>query len=316
MTADPAVPAGVEAAFAVETSPVCAYVYDLATLRGERGGPARRVTGRHGRALRREGERPPGRDPHARHRARRLGGRVRRRTGPRPGRASSRAGQVRAVERVRGSAGSEGSGGSGEPGPPGRLAFGGPAKTDAELEGAVRAIRAGVDLTVNVESEGELRRLALVAGDARVPVALRVNRADATLGRSHRMSGSHRMTGGPTPFGIDEARLGAVIALARTLPRIDVVGFHLHAVSNNLDASAHAAFIGDALDWSRRTAVRSGIDLRTVNVGGGLGIDYDGDREFDLDTFRRAMPAVPDGVTLMLEPGRFLARAPGGTAPR
>jgi diaminopimelate decarboxylase len=185
-----------------------------------------------------------------------------------------------------------------------RIAFGGPAKTDAELAAAVAASRAGVRLTINVESAGELRRLALLTGDgARIRVALRVNRAAAGP------AGSHTMTGAPTPFGIDETQLDAVAAAALAIPGIDVVGFHLHAVSNNLDGSAHAAFIRDAMKWSIRAAGRTGIALREVNVGGGLGVDYTGDAAFDLAAL--AGPAPPDGVDLVLEPGRFLA-APAG----
>jgi diaminopimelate decarboxylase len=110
-----------------------------------------------------------------------------------------------------------------------------------------------------------------------VPVALRVNRADAVV-----PAGSHRMTGVPTPFGIDEHDLGAVAAAALASPGLDVVGFHLHAVSNTLDAAGFAGFAADAVAWARQTADRYGIALREVNIGGGIGLDYDGDRVFDL----------------------------------
>src|SRR5690606_8581190 len=60
-----------------------------------------------------------------------------------------------------------------------QIAFGGPAKTDAELAGAVEA-----EATINVESPLELRRLAVAAETAgvRVRIALRINRADPPLG--------------------------------------------------------------------------------------------------------------------------------------
>lgn len=210
---------------------------------------------------------------------------------------------------------------------PDRIVFGGPAKTDTELAAAVTAIRAGHDLTINVESEHELRRLALSAagGDVRVPVALRVNRAAGPpagsgasgspgiagsrgITGSPGITGSHRMTGGPTQFGIDEAQLDAVAALARTMPMLDVIGFALHAVSNNLDAAAHAGFIQEAVDWSRRTADRLGIGLRDVNAGGGFGVDYTGGTAFDLNALAGVVP--PD-VRLTVEPGRFLAAGAG-----
>jgi diaminopimelate decarboxylase len=176
----------------------------------------------------------------------------------------------------------------------GRIAFSGPAKTPAELAAAVEA-----GATVNVESRLELRRLAALNRPARV--ALRVNRAGTAL------SGSHHMTGTPTPFGLDEADLGDAVRLAREVPALDLVGFHLHAVSNNLDAPAHVRFVHDAVDWSIASARRYGIDLREVNVGGGFGISYDTDARFDLD----ALAGLPTHVPLVFELGRYLAAEAG-----
>jgi 2-[(L-alanin-3-ylcarbamoyl)methyl]-2-hydroxybutanedioate decarboxylase len=178
-----------------------------------------------------------------------------------------------------------------------RIAFGGPAKTDAELAAAVAA-----GAQINVESAHELRRLAgLTVGSA--PVVLRVNRAAGAP------PGTHAMTGTPTPFGIDEAQLPEVLAV----PGVTVTGFSLHAVSNNLDAAAHAAFIADAVAWSAATAARHGIGLRTINVGGGLGVDHAGDATLDLAVLRAGLSGVdlPAGAELIVEPGRILAADAG-----
>jgi diaminopimelate decarboxylase len=177
-----------------------------------------------------------------------------------------------------------------------RIAFGGPAKTDAELAAAVAA-----GATVNVESAHELRRLARLGPDTAISV--RVNRA------GHPLPGTHAMTGVPTPFGVDEAHLPDVLALAATLPGIRVTGFHLHAVSNSLDGPAHAAFLDDAIAWSVATAARHGVDLRTVNAGGGLGVDYLSDATIDLTALSGVR--VPPGLELVLEPGRILAADAG-----
>ncbi|HKS99379.1 MAG TPA: alanine racemase [Rugosimonospora sp.] len=177
------------------------------------------------------------------------------------------------------------------------LAFGGPAKTDTELRAAVAA-----GATVNVESVLELRRLALVAAGRRVPVALRVNRTGGVA-----LPGSHQMAGTPTPFGIDEGRLPEAVAVAAGLPGVELVGLHLHAVSNNLDAAAHAAFVRDALAWSAGTGLRPG----SVNVGGGFGVDYTGGRAFDLAALRDGLAGVPAAPRLVFELGRYLAAGAG-----
>jgi diaminopimelate decarboxylase len=89
---------------------------------------------------------------------------------------------------------------------------------------------------------------------------------------------------------------------------VDLLGWHLHAVSNNLDVKAHNEFMADAVEWAVAAARRFGIDLRMVNLGGGFGIDYTGSRVFDPTGLR--VPAV-DGVEMVVEPGRWLAAEAG-----
>jgi diaminopimelate decarboxylase len=169
-----------------------------------------------------------------------------------------------------------------------RIVVSGPAKTDDLLAAAVRA-----GAQINVESHHELLRLP-----AGARIAIRVNRRGAAL------PGSHAMTGTPTPFGVDESELPALIDSGRTIE-----GFHLHAVSNNLDADAHAAFVNEAVAWSKATAAAFGIELRTVNVGGGLGVDYLTDATIDLDLLGAKIEEP--GVELLVEPGRILTADAG-----
>ncbi|MBU2665560.1 alanine racemase [Actinoplanes bogorensis] len=169
-----------------------------------------------------------------------------------------------------------------------RIVFGGPAKTDAELTAALDA-----GAQINAESIHELHRIAALRPGTEV--VLRVNRSGPGL------SGSHRMTGTATPFGVDEAQLGDALAV----PGVRIIGFHLHAVSNNLDGAAHAAFVRSSLDWAMATGIRP----RVVNVGGGFGVDYLSDTSIDLTPLRSV--DVPDGVDLIFEPGRYLAADAG-----
>jgi len=186
------------------------------------------------------------------------------------------------------------------------IVFSGPAKTDSELEAAVDA-----EATVHAESLLELRRLAVAAeaAGARARVALRVNRADVTL------PGQLQMSGVATPFGLDEAQLTEAVELCRELPALRLIGFHLHAVSNNLDAAAHADFVADAVRWSVQAASKQSVSLEYVNVGGGFGVDYAGAQRFDLAALgrglSRAVAALPEGARLVLEPGRLLTAAAG-----
>ncbi|GGK37318.1 diaminopimelate decarboxylase [Pilimelia terevasa] len=189
----------------------------------------------------------------------------------------------------------------------GRIAFGGPAKTDAALAAAAAA-----GARVHVEGLHELRRLAaLTAGRAGpgLPVALRVNRAAAAP------AGSHRMAGAATPFGFDEADVGAALAVAAAAPGLAVDGLHVHAVSNNLDAAAHAGYVTATAAWAGALAGAHGLRLEYLNVGGGLGVDYAGGARFDLAVFGAGLAAaaasLPAGAELVVEPGRYLAAGAG-----
>lgn len=188
-----------------------------------------------------------------------------------------------------------------------RLAFSGPAKTDAEIAGALRA---GPHL-LNVESMHELRRVGLIGAElgVRVPVALRVNR------RASGLPGELRMAGTATQFGVDETLLAEALELARALPAVTLRGFHLHAASNNLDADAHASFVTDSVAWCARQAVRHRINLDVIDVGGGIGVAYTGGDGFDLPRFAdglgTAIQRLPPGVRLIFELGRFLVAEAG-----
>ncbi|THV26194.1 alanine racemase [Glycomyces paridis] len=175
-----------------------------------------------------------------------------------------------------------------------RLAFSGPAKTAADLAAA-----AARGAWVHAESLRDLDGLAAAGHTG--PVALRVNRGGA-------LPGTHQMTGAPTPFGFDEGAVPAALERALALG-LDVAGFHLHAVSNCLDAAAYARHVHGSLAWSH-TAAR-GFTLRYVNVGGGLGADPRGP-VIDVGALAEAL-GRPDtrGAELVFEPGRFLA-APAG----
>src|SRR3546814_2584188 len=82
------------------------------------------------------------------------------------------------------------------------IAFAGPGKTDAELMPAVAA-----GILVELESEGELQRLAAIAERRGYParVAVRIN-PDFVLKGS-----GMRIGGGPPQFGIDAERVPRLI---------------------------------------------------------------------------------------------------------
>ncbi|PPK92330.1 diaminopimelate decarboxylase [Kineococcus xinjiangensis] len=190
-------------------------------------------------------------------------------------------------------------------GRPQRLLAAGPAKSPALL---AALLDTGTEV-VHAESPLELARLSALATErgTTVRVGLRVNP------RSVAVTGTLAMGGRATPFGIPEPDVPAAVGLARSLPGLDLAGFHLHAVCGNRDAAAHAAYVGWCLDWAARTAAATGVDLRWLDVGGGLGVSYDGQDPLDLDLLGDALAGLrpPAGVEVAFEPGRWLAAGCG-----
>ncbi|MEO7275449.1 MAG: diaminopimelate decarboxylase [Vicinamibacterales bacterium] len=183
---------------------------------------------------------------------------------------------------------------------PSQIVFTGVGKTIVELE---QAIGLGVS-TINAESEGELGRIDAIgrARGSRVRVALRVNPdIDA---RSHQ----HISTGlKTTKFGIalDEVREIARRAAAR--PGLELVALHSHVGSQITDLTPLSR-AADALVTLARELRDDRITIEHLDLGGGLGISYDGTPAPTATDYAAALlPAVKDsGLAIILEPGRSI----------
>ena len=189
--------------------------------------------------------------------------------------------------------------------PPERIVFAGVGKTKAELE---LAVAEGVG-HVNAESEPEIRRIgALAAARGKLArVSLRVNPdIDA---RSH----PYISTGlREAKFGVDIALAPAILRRAQKLDGIEVVGLQCHIGSQITDLEPLAS-AARALAALSRQLLDEGFALRTIDLGGGLGVSYDGRPTPDASAFAAAvLPAVEKlPLTLVLEPGRSLVAAAG-----
>jgi diaminopimelate decarboxylase len=185
------------------------------------------------------------------------------------------------------------------------IVFSGVGKTEPELE---QALRAGIG-EFNAESEDEVRRLSTVAAalGRTAPVTLRVNPdIDA---RSH----PYISTGlRDNKFGVDIAEAPAILARLRGLPAIEVVGVQCHIGSQVRDMAPLAEAARAVAALSRRL-LDEGYALRTVDIGGGLGIDYyvDGGPP-PADLAAAVLPHLRGlGLLLLLEPGRSLVARAG-----
>jgi len=103
----------------------------------------------------------------------------------------------------------------------------------------------------------------------------------------------------------------AILERARRLPGVRVTGVQCHIGSQVVDLGALEE-AAQALAATSRDLMGRGFDLETVDVGGGLGVDYERDAgPTPADLAARLLPAFAGlGLRLLLEPGRsIVARA-------
>ena len=188
---------------------------------------------------------------------------------------------------------------------PAQIVFTGVGKTTNEL---AQAIDLGVR-TINVESAGEIGRIDALSRErgTRTKIAIRINPdVDA---KTH----PHISTGLKTnKFGIAISDVKALCARARTLAGIDVVGLHAHIGSQitDLEPLARAA---RALVALARELAAEGTGIEHLDLGGGLGVSYDGSRVPTAQEYADAVLAIvrESGLAIVLEPGRQIV-APAG----
>lgn len=192
-----------------------------------------------------------------------------------------------------------------------RIVFAGPGKGYEELD---FVIRNGIG-EIHLETDAEIETVASIGKQLglRVSVGLRVNPISEAQG------GAMRMGGKPAQFGFDEERLGTVIADVQRHPELDFKGIHLFAGTQILDADVLCAQWYHGIELAIRIGQEYGVSVRTLDLGGGLGVPYfKGDRHLDLcrlkelaaPLFRNASERLPT-TRLILEPGRYLTASAG-----
>lgn len=196
---------------------------------------------------------------------------------------------------------------------PDDMLFAGPAKGAKELETVV----AGGIGEIHLESFEEITRLTAIAArlGVTVPVSIRVNPVASAQG------GAMRMGGKPAPFGFDEETIGEVVFKVQSVPELELCGVHLFAGTQILDDAVLLAQWRHGIDVAGRVAAIAGHPLKTIDLGGGLGIPYfAGDGQLDLVKLAAGLPALRQQLrsdplladaSIVVEPGRFLA-GPGG----
>jgi diaminopimelate decarboxylase len=195
----------------------------------------------------------------------------------------------------------------------GRVVFSGVGKQVWEMDAALDADI----LLFNVESEAELEVLAerATAKGKTARIALRVNPDVFAETHPYISTGLREHK-----FGIAIEKARAVYRHAMALEGVEPAGVSVHIGSQIRNVEPFATSVervGKLVEELRS----DGMDIRYVDAGGGLGIEY-GDANFDAEaTARTYATAVIEasrglGAHLLLEPGRFLVAQAGALLTR
>lgn len=186
-------------------------------------------------------------------------------------------------------------------GDPAKVVFSGVGKTTAEIE---LALRSGI-YCFNVESEAELQRLSAIATrmGKTARIAFRVNPDVDAKTHPYISTGLKE-----NKFGVDIAEAERLYAQAATLPGIEIDGVACHIGSQLLELSPFLDALDRVLALIDRLAAR-GIELRHLDVGGGLGVRYDDEVPPSPVEWADALKPKLAGrkLVVMTEPGRAIA---------
>jgi len=181
-----------------------------------------------------------------------------------------------------------------------KIIFSGVGKSDDEIR---EALEKDI-LMINLESEAELDRVELVAKELNIEarISVRVNPNIDPKTHPYISTGLHA-----NKFGVDEDSAKRMYIKAKNSKYLDPVGIHFHIGSQLTELNPikeSSQIVADLV----RSLKAIDIKLKFFDIGGGLGIDYEGEKLIEPYDYAQAIFETLTGldVTIMCEPGRFL----------
>jgi len=186
-----------------------------------------------------------------------------------------------------------------------KIVFSGVGKSDEEI---AAALNAGV-YQLNVESIEELDAISRVAKrlDKVATVVLRINPDVDALTHPKITTGTSK-----NKFGIAYADALNTYAVAAARKEINIVGIAVHIGSQITDVTPFRQTFERLAQFA--AAVRAkGMTISRIDLGGGLGVSYDGSAGMDVDAYAKTLrETLGDvGCELTMEPGRFIIAEAG-----
>lgn len=186
-----------------------------------------------------------------------------------------------------------------------KIVFSGLGKQEADIQ---KALEVGI-ACFNVESHAELDRIQKVAASLgkKAPISLRVNPDVDAKTHPYISTGLKE-----NKFGIPSDSVFETYQYAASLPNLDVIGIDCHIGSQLTETQPFV----DALDRVIMMIAKLkelGIQLKHIDIGGGLGVTYKDETPPSVAEYANAMrPALEKlGLKVYMEPGRSISANAG-----
>lgn len=188
---------------------------------------------------------------------------------------------------------------------PKKIVFSGVGKKKEEIE---YALNAGI-LMFNVESEQELTFMNEVARGVgkKAPVSLRVNPDVDPKTHPYISTGMKK-----SKFGIDIKRSMETYQRALSLSHLEIIGVDCHIGSQLTSVLPFVDALSRVREYLEKVLLgylrQGGADIRYLDLGGGLGIQYKDEEPPHPEEYAAALIRGLEGldVTAILEPGRVI----------
>jgi diaminopimelate decarboxylase len=190
-------------------------------------------------------------------------------------------------------------------GDPKKIVFSGVGKKKDEMEYALNSDI----LMFNVESEDELLALNDIARaiGKKAPISLRINPDVDPQTHPYISTGMKK-----AKFGVEIKKSIETYKKAVSLPNVDVVGVDCHIGSQLTSLSPFVDALARVREYLDRVLLGSlqkeGAQIRYLDLGGGLGINYNDETPPHPEEYAKAIIEGLEGLdtTLILEPGRVI----------
>lgn len=183
-----------------------------------------------------------------------------------------------------------------------KIVYAGVGKSDIEI---TTALMAGI-ACFNCESLPEIEVISEIASrlDKEANVAIRINPLIDAHTHKYITTGVEE-----SKFGILKGDVLNVINRIKKLPKINFTGIHFHIGSQITDLSVFEMLCNEVNNFQQLLSDNN-ISIKTINVGGGLGVDYQNPEKYpDFENYFAILQKgilLKEGQTLHLEPGRSI----------